>query len=230
MMREPVMNPEVRKSPGPFIRALLLTAVVGCAPTLLALAADDRPTTKPAENDQSFEALKKEYDDARVKYIEEKRKEAQAGLEAAQAELKAAEKVLQVAKTVEEKEAAQKRVQNATGFPAMKAISPADGPGETFSPRFLAFAVKNPKAPEAVDAFYWALITSDGPAGKVGTWGRAVKALQVDHVENAELRRAVRLLRVLAGAHDEAADKLLRDVMARNPDRRAQGRACQALA
>jgi len=35
---------------------------------------------------------------------------------------------------------------------------------------------------------------------------------------------------MLTSAHDDAADKLLADVIAKNPDRRAQGRACQALA
>jgi thiol-disulfide isomerase/thioredoxin len=64
----------------------------------------------------------------------------------------------------------------------------------------------------------------------MGTWSGAVKALQANHVENPELKRAVRLLRVLAGAHDEAADKLLRNVLARNPDHKSQARACQALA
>jgi thiol-disulfide isomerase/thioredoxin len=90
--------------------------------------------------------------------------------------------------------------------------------------------VSHPKAPTAVDAFYLALLTSGGPVGKVGTWSKAVQALQTEHVKNPELRRAFRLFRELAEAREPEANQLLRDVLAQNPDRRARGRACQALA
>ena len=231
------MSLSIPKSAGLFGRALVLLAVVlGWVSVMPTRAAGAPPNPK----DESFDTLKKEYDEAHEKFMAEQRKAAEAQLEAAQAklkaaqaELKAAEKALQDAKTDEERQAAQKRLAKVRVFPAMpamKMLSRAEGPGETFSPRFLAFAVEHPKDPEAIDAFNWALITSGGPTGKVGTWGKIVKALQADHLENPELKRAVRLFRALAQPHDEAADKLLRDVMAKNPDRRARGRAGQALA
>jgi thiol-disulfide isomerase/thioredoxin/23S rRNA pseudoU1915 N3-methylase RlmH len=225
------VSPSLRMFPHLFSRTLLLLALaLGCASAGWACAAEDQPATKPASGAESFAALKKEYDDAVQQYREQLRKETQAAVEAAQAEKKAAEKALEEAKTDEEKQAAQKRLQKAGIFPAMKSITLADGPGETFSPRFLAFAVKNPRDPAAVDAFCLALMTSGGPTGKGGTWNQGVKTLQADQVESPELKRGVRLFRLLAGARDEAADKFLGDVMARNPDRKARGRACQALA
>jgi thiol-disulfide isomerase/thioredoxin len=208
----------------------LLAVALGCACTASIRAVGDPPAAKPAQSDESFEMLKKEYDEARQKYAEERRKEAEAEQKAAQEKLKAAQKAVADAKTEEEKQAARARLRKASAFPPIKAMSPADGPGTTFSPRFLAFAVKNPGDPAMVDAFFLALLTSGGPTGKAGTWGRAVKALQADYVVNPALKKGVRLFRLLAGARDEAANKLLRDVMARNPDRRARGRACQALA
>jgi thiol-disulfide isomerase/thioredoxin len=220
----------VSRFPGLFGRGLLLAAAWACVFTATVCAADQQPATKPPQKDESWEALKKDFDDAYRKFADERRKEAEAALEAAQTQRKAAEKALKDAKTDEEKQAAQRRLEKARAFPPVKAIGPADGPGETFSPRFLAFAVKSPKDPATIDAFFMALLTSGGPSGKVGTWGRAVKSLQADHVKDPALKKGVRLFRMLAGARDEAADKLLRDVMARNPDRRARGRACQALA
>ena len=194
-----------------------------------AVGAADQPAPKPTPGDESFEALKKEYEDAYKKFQEERQKKAESDLKALEQELADAKKAAKDAKTDEEKKAAQQRLEKSRVFPAMSSLSPADGPGKTFSPRFLAFAVKNPKDRAVVVAFYMTLLTSGGPTGKVGTWPQAVKALQSDHVENPELKNGIHLFRMLAGANDEAADKLLRDVMAKNPDRRAKGRACQAL-
>jgi thiol-disulfide isomerase/thioredoxin len=224
------MSPSVQKSLGPFGRGLLFAAAWTCVLTATVCAADQPSAARRSQKDESWEALKKDYDDTYRKFVDQRQKEAEAALEAAQAKLKAAEKALKDAKTDEEKLAARQRLENARAFPVMKSISPADGPGATFSPRFLAFAVKNPRDPAMVGAFFMALLTSGGPTGKVGTWGAAVKSLQADHVEDRELKSGVRLFRMLAGAHDESANKLLRDVIAKNPDRRARGRACQALA
>jgi thiol-disulfide isomerase/thioredoxin len=218
------MCPPVPKGLGRFGRTLLLaTVALGCA-------AGAAPAAGAARQGETFDALKREYEEAREKYMEERRQAADAAQRAAAEELKAAKKALGDAKTDEEKQAARKRLQKASAFPAMRAVSPADGPGATFSPRFLAFAVKNPRDPAAVDAYFLALLTSGGPTGKAQTWGRAVKALQDGHVADPGLRKGIRLFRVLAGARDEAADRFLRDVLDRNPDRRARGRSCQALA
>jgi thiol-disulfide isomerase/thioredoxin len=222
--------PNIQRSLALFSRGLLLAAGWACVLTATVCADDQRPAARPPQKDESWEALKKDYDEAYRKFADERQKEAAAALEGAQAKLKAAERALKDAKTDEEKLDAQQKLKNARAFPVMKSTSPADGPGATFSPRFLAFAVKNPRDPAMVDAFFMALLTSGGPTGQSGTWGTAVMSLQADHLEDRELKRGVRLFRMLAGAHDEAADKLLRDVMAKNPDRRARGRACQALA
>jgi thiol-disulfide isomerase/thioredoxin len=207
---------------------LLVVAVIFGSVGAMALRAQEQPTTRAAQGDGSYETLKREYDDAWQKYMEQLRKEAEKARKDADDERVAAEKALKEAKTDAEKEAAQKRLKK--GSPAMKMISSADGPGEAFSARFLAFAAKNPKDPAVIDAFFMTLVTSGGSAGKAGTWSRAVKELQAKHVENAEFRRAVRLFRMLAAARDEAADQFLRDVMANNPDRRAKAKACQSLA
>jgi thiol-disulfide isomerase/thioredoxin len=193
---------------------------------VLAVQATAPPTPK---QDESFAAIKKAYDSARATYMEELRKTAQADMEARQAELKAARKAVNDAKTDEEKRAAQDRLKKASTFPAMKGISMADGPGATYSPRFLAYAVKNPKSADALDAINMALVTSGGPNGKVGTWNGAIKTLQASHVENPDLKKWARLFRMLANSNDEAADKLLLDVMAKHPDHKTQARACQAL-
>jgi thiol-disulfide isomerase/thioredoxin len=193
------------------------------------ISADSQPGLT-APNEDSYATLKGEYEEAFDKYRSELQAEAEAKQKAALAELAAAEKAIDDAKTDQEKQSAEQRVRLASRFPSMKMLAPSDGPGETFSPRFLAFAVKHPSEPAALDALYLTLVTSGGPTGKVGTWSGAVKALQQNHVESPELKKAVRLFRMLSSAHDDEADKLLRDVIARNPDRRAQGRACQALA
>jgi thiol-disulfide isomerase/thioredoxin len=75
-----------------------------------------------------------------------------------------------------------------------------------------------------------ALITSGGATGKAATWPGIVEVLQAKYVTAPELKTAVRLLRELASAHRPASDAFLREVIANNPDRRARGRACQALA
>jgi len=190
------------------------------------------PEPKPAHVDLSFEELKKDYDAANKKYREEVSKEAKAKVEAFQKELEAAGKAVKDAKNDEENKAAQSRLREASIMPAMKLFSPADGPGPTYSPKFLAFAVEHPRDRDALEALNIAILTGGGPTGNVGIWDGAINALQADHVQNPEIKREVQLLRMLAGAgmFDDRANVWLRDVLARNPDRRAQARTCQALA
>ena len=155
-------------------------------------------------------------------------------MRAAQQNLKAAQKAVADAKTDKEKQAAQKNLQMASiprGMPAMKAISPADGPGETFSPRFLAFAVAHPEDPAVVNAFHMALVTSGGPMGKVGasrsarsrpsrpiTW----RILNSDGRSPCSASSQGRATRRPINYFAMCWPKI--------PDRRARGRACQALA
>lgn len=204
-------------------RLLMGFFVLGLADLAVGAAADQL-APKPPHSDVSFEALKKDYEDAFRKFQEQRRKEV------FEQELAAAEKAVRDAKTDEEKQAAQKWLRELRQLPAVGGSWPGDGPSETFSPRFLAFAVKNPKDAAALDALYITLWTSGGPTGKPGTWDPAVKTLRADYVEKPELKRVLRLFRILCEVSDEASDQLLRDVMAKNPDRRARGEACQALA
>ena len=104
-------------------------------------------------------------------------------------------------------------------------IGGEDGPGKAFAPRFLEFAEKHPKRPRAVQSLAMALQTSGGPSGKSGVWGRAVKCLQANHVADPEVKRVVLSL---ARSRDEAAENFVRDVMAKNPNRKTQAMACKA--
>lgn len=202
--------------------------VLGLA--ILALGAAEPPAQKSAPGEGSYEAIKKEYSEAVKKFREERRKKAEAAVKAYKEELESAKKAVEDAKTDEEKKAAAERLKKAREFPAMATVSPGDGPGPSFAPRFLEFAVKHPKDATTPDALLMALVTSGGPGGKSGTWNEAIKVIQKDHITNSELKHGRRLFRFLAEAHNEAADQVLRDMMAKNPDHRIQAWACQALA
>ena len=72
-----------------------------------------------------------------------------------------------------------------------------------------------------------ALQTSGGAQGKAGTWVKAVACLSANYVTRPEIAK---VLRPLASSRDEAAMKVVREVMTKNPDHKIQGRACKALA
>ncbi|MEI7462604.1 MAG: TlpA disulfide reductase family protein, partial [Pirellula sp.] len=104
---------------------------------------------------------------------------------------------------------------------------PGDGPGATFSPRFLAFAEANPKDDFAFDSLALALRTSGGPSSQNGIWPKVVQILRANHASAPEIKK---LFSELTAPNDEAANQLIRDVIANHPDRRVQARACKALA
>jgi hypothetical protein len=95
--------------------------------------------------------------------------------------------------------------------------------------RFLALAEKHPKDPVAVDALVWvvsnvyaARTAKDSPRAK------AVALLLRDHTASAKLGR---VCQTLANSwNDKDAEALLRGVLAKNPNKEAQGEACLALA
>src|SRR4051812_15705326 len=134
---ETLMCATFQKAFGSFARTRLWLIMALSLSTTLVRAAAEPPVANPAPTDESFEALKEEFSAAFRKFAAERRK-------AVEAELKAAQEAVDAAKTDEEKQTAQKRLSKAQQFPAFGSISPADGPGAAFSPRFLAFAVKNP--------------------------------------------------------------------------------------
>jgi thiol-disulfide isomerase/thioredoxin len=95
-----------------------------------------------------------------------------------------------------------------------------------FAPRFLEFAEKNPMDSSAFDALVLALRIS-GPDDKEGVWAKAMEAVRANYATKPEVKRLVRLL---AGVNDEASEKLIREVMAKHPDKKTQAVACKSLA
>ena len=122
---------------------------------------------------------------------------------------------------------------NASTAAAKKSGSPPkpvtydDGPGPTFSPRFLALAEQNLGGPVGFQAILWAVQISGGPTNKAGTWGKAMRLLDEHYAAKPEIKP---LLRPLGSSNDDDAENLLRGVMAKNPDRKLQALACKSLA
>ena len=174
------------------------------------LRAGERPAGKP----ETFESLKKEMEAAQKKYIDDYIKETEKTR-------KAQEKAIAEAKTEDEKKATIKKGTTI-------AFSMSGGPGPQFAPRFLAWAEKHPKDPEAFDALLMALQTSMGPNGKAGdTWVATLKVLKANYTTDPKIGE---LLRMLSRQSDEASAQFLRAVIEQNPDRRTKGLASRALA
>jgi thiol-disulfide isomerase/thioredoxin len=160
-----------------------------------------RAADKPPPESEGFTALKKEYDDAQKKFAE---LEQQLGKE------------FEAAKTDEQRKEVQKKYNELM----------SDVPGPRFGARFLAFAEKHPQDPAAVEALTLALQNSGGPRGSDGAWPKIMDLLH-KHAQSPQMAGVVHLL---GGLPDPAAEKLLREILARNPDHAVQGRAAQALA
>ena len=96
-------------------------------------------------------------------------------------------------------------------------------PSVIFSPRFLAIAEKDPEGADAVAALKMTLQTGYGPKGEPPeTRGKALKILRGYQVVKPEIKG---LLKLLVGLEDDEAQKLIDEVIARNPDRRVQAAA-----
>jgi thiol-disulfide isomerase/thioredoxin len=108
-----------------------------------------------------------------------------------------------------------------------KPVSFEDSPGPIFSPRFLALAEQNLGGPLGFQALLGAINTSGGPAGKGGTWGKAMAMLKDHYAAKPEIKP---LLKPLGSQNDEGAESFLHEVMAKNPDRKLQSLACKSLA
>jgi thiol-disulfide isomerase/thioredoxin len=170
--------------------------VVGLA--VPALRAEDGATA--VKESAAYAALKKEYDEAQKKFTKVRAE---------------AIKAVQSAETPQEREAAQKKLQETA----------AANPGVAFAPRFLEFAEKNPQDPSAVAALVLVLRANPARAGNA-TSAKVLELLQKDHVKGPHVRQAIR---PLASADSEAAEKVLRAIREQNTDRLTQGRALQAL-
>jgi len=163
------------------------------------------PSTAQAPSSSKFDALKKEYEAAQKKFVVER-----------MATQKEALKAWKEARTPEEKQAAQKKLQ----------MSPADGPARQYAQRFLDFAAKNSRDPEAFEALVVALQIC-GPTVQKELWTKILEHLQAYYVARPEIGKIVRML---GNRPDDASAALVRQVIAKNPDHKIQGRACKALA
>jgi thiol-disulfide isomerase/thioredoxin len=185
--------------------------------------------TQSVPDDVSFSDLKKEYEDSK-KQFQTNMQSATASLKGAvQGRLKEAEKELKEATTDEEKAAAKQKLDMSKRMLEMGAGGGGgggDGAAVKFSPRFLAFAEKNPDDPEAFDSLVMALETSGGPNGRALTWTKVVEALRANHATRPEIKKVISQL---AGANDDTANDLVREVIARNTDRNVQALACKSL-
>ncbi len=102
-----------------------------------------------------------------------------------------------------------------------------DHPSIRFSRRFLAIAAKAPETPSGFNALRMAINTSGGPQGKAGTWPKGIELLREHYADKPGIKR---LIVMVAGFGDEAGDRFVRDVIAKNPDRELQAKAYQSLA
>jgi thiol-disulfide isomerase/thioredoxin len=166
-----------------------------------AARAQEKSGAKPSP---AFQALMDEYAAAQKKAAAEQEKW-----------IEAVKKEFQAAKTEAEKKAAQ-----------AKMMAPLKNDADAkFSPRFLEFADKNPQDPAAVDALMLALRTGGGP--KSANWAATIDRLRTRYAAKPEIKSVVRQA---GGLSDENVDKLLQEVIAKNPDRKLQALACKTLA
>ncbi len=91
--------------------------------------------------------------------------------------------------------------------------------------RALELARRHPKDPVAIDALAWVV-----QHGRPPLVGQALDILGRDDIESDRLREALRWARYTVGSDTLAAERFLREVMARNPHRTMQGWACFYLA
>jgi thiol-disulfide isomerase/thioredoxin len=106
-------------------------------------------------------------------------------------------------------------------------VSFEDGPDLQFSSRFLALAEKHPDGTTGFQALCAALNTSGGPMSKSGNWSKTMTLLKNRYATRPEIKP---VLRPLGASNDEAAESLIREVIAKNPDRKLQALACRSLA
>jgi hypothetical protein len=94
---------------------------------------------------------------------------------------------------------------------------------DKYVPRFMEIAEKHPTDPAAVDALVW--IATNSPYGDAGT--KAIALLAKDHIQNEKMGQVVQRLAYMDTAD---AEKLLRSVLEKNPNRAAQAQAAYSLA
>jgi hypothetical protein len=104
-----------------------------------------------------------------------------------------------------------------------KVIEKAYPQPEKFASRFVKLAQDNPKDPAALDALTWVL----SRAGQTNQGNQAVDLLLKEHLLSPKLGPVCQSLQY---APAPAADRLLREVLAKNPSHEVQAYACYSLA
>ncbi len=112
------------------------------------------------------------------------------------------------------------------GDEAFKAYrSPAVGPGNKYSPRFLAIAERNPDGPEAIEAIRLTLLSSFNPDfTPLEPRAKAFEPLRDHYVTRPKIEP---LVEVIAGIDSDDAVALVKEIIAKNPDRKIQVMAYQ---
>jgi thiol-disulfide isomerase/thioredoxin len=93
-------------------------------------------------------------------------------------------------------------------------------PSELYAPRFLTLAVQDPTGPAALRAIEAALVHSGWPKAKDPTWREGMKLVRAHHLKNPEIKRLLKFLAIFR----EEGEAVIREVIARNPDRQVQAR------
>ncbi len=107
-------------------------------------------------------------------------------------------------------------------------LTVGDNPAPAFAPRFLQFAKNHPDAPEAIPALNLAMQTgrsSDKDGGDV--WVGALQLIRERYVVEPAIKQIFR--RLSSAYQDPACEALLREILAKNPDRVTRVEAAQAL-
>jgi thiol-disulfide isomerase/thioredoxin len=111
-------------------------------------------------------------------------------------------------------------------MPAIRMVDASAGPAGVYSPKFLAFALENPKAPEATEALALALQTSGGVLGKAGTYKETLKAIGGTFATHPGIGD---LARRLGRESEPEALAALRAILEKNTDPMVQALACRSL-
>jgi hypothetical protein len=98
---------------------------------------------------------------------------------------------------------------------------------KTFSDRFLAFAQKNAKAPEAVDALIVIVNMARGTEDGNAALDKALEILSAEHIDNDKIAA---VCQSLASNPSPASAKFLRTVLEKSAKRALQAQACYSLA
>ena len=96
-----------------------------------------------------------------------------------------------------------------------------------YSLKFLHFGESHKDDATGLDSLAFALHTCGGPFDKSGTWNAALKNIGASHLNRPEIRK---LLPTLAEIDDDAAHGVMREIIAKHPDRKVQAKACKTLA